>query len=457
MLFNSLEFLFVYLPIVAVTYFLLNARISPAAGRSWLAVASIFFYGYWDFRYVPLLAASIAMNFLVGRRIAAAVGGDKRSWLIGGICGNLAILVYYKYTGFFLGTLNAAVGLELAMPNIVLPLGISFFTFTQIAYLVDAYSEKIPAYSFASYTLFVSYFPHLLAGPILHHAQMMPQFGDSGRARFDANRFCAGLALFAAGIAKKMLIADQVAPLANAGFHNVQALAFGPAWMAAIAYTIQIYFDFSGYTDMARGISKMFNIELPVNFNSPYQARNLQDFWQRWHMTLSRFLRDYVFFSIGGGRRHPLAPYAATVVTFAIAGLWHGANWTFVVWGLLNGLGIVLVRQTPFQLPAFAARTLTFVSVTVLWVWFRATSVVDAWHMTGTMLGRDGLSLSGYPEKPLLLIMTGALFFVWFVPSSQKLLDRPKWTPQWQVALGILLALSIASFEHASEFLYFNF
>ena len=454
MLFNSLEFLFVYLPIVAVTYFLLAGRISHAAGRCWLAAASFFFYGYWDARYVPLLAASILFNFFVGRRISART--HAKAWLIAGIVGNLAALTYYKYTGFFVSSLNAATGSDLNVPNIILPLGISFFTFTQIAYLVDAHSEKIPAYRFYDYALFVSYFPHLLAGPILHHAQMMPQFANAARIRFDANRFSAGLALFIGGIAKKMLIADQVAAIANEGFRNAQSLTFGPAWAAAIAYTIQIYFDFSGYTDMARGISKMLNIELPINFNSPYQARNLQDFWQRWHITLSRFLRDYVFFTVGGARRHPIAPYAATVFTFTIAGLWHGANWTFVIWGLLNGIGIVLVRLTPWQMPTLAARALTFTSATMLWVWFRAASVSDAWRMTGTMLGRDGFTTQ-LPEKPMLLVMTGALLFAWFVPNSQKLLERPLWTPLWRVALGVLLALSIASLEHASEFLYFNF
>ncbi len=382
MLFNSFEFLFVYLPIVALGYFLLAGKHSHAAGRGWLAVASFFFYGCWDARYVTLLAGSVVFNFLVARQISAR--WHAKAWLIFGIAGNLAALTYYKYTGFFVSSLNAASGTSLSVPNIVLPLGISFFTFTQIAYLVDAHSEKIPNYRFYDYALFVSYFPHLLAGPILHHAQMMPQFNDAARMRFDANRFSAGLALFIGGIAKKMLIADRVAAIANEGFRNAQTLTFGPAWAAAIAYSIQIYFDFSGYTDMARGISKMLNIELPVNFNSPYQARNLQDFWQRWHITLSRFLRDYVFFTIGGARRHPIAPYAATILTFTIAGLWHGANWTFVIWGLMNGIGIVLVRLTPWQMPLLAARAVTFTSATILWVWFRAVSVPDAWRMTGT-------------------------------------------------------------------------
>lgn len=442
MLFNSFEFLFAFLPAVCVVYFALGY----GWGRLWLLLASFFFYGYWEIRYVPLLAASVLFNFFVGKRVRGSA-----AWLAFGILGNVAALAYYKYTGFFLTSLNAAAGWQLTVPAILLPLGISFFTFTQIAYLIDASSEKIPDYTLVDYALFVSYFPHLLAGPILHHAQMMPQFSNETRSRFDMDRFSAGLSLLAAGLVKKILIADLVAPVATEGFRNPASLTLVTAWIAALAYTAQIYFDFSGYTDMARGVSKMLNIDLPINFNSPYQARNLQDFWQRWHMTLSKFLRDYVFYAVGGSKRHL---YFATIATFAIAGLWHGANWTFVIWGLLNGFGIVLVRLTPWTLPVWLARALTFVSVTLLWVWFRAASVTDAWAMWRIML-------TGTPSlpawQPVLALLGGALVFAWFAPNSQKLFDRPVLAPAWRVALGLLTAYSIASLQNASEFLYFNF
>jgi alginate O-acetyltransferase complex protein AlgI len=448
MLFNSFEFLFAFLPIVCVVYFLLTRSVHHTAGRLWLALASFFFYGYWDLRYVPLLLGSVMFNFYAGKR---ARGSSL--WLAAGILANLAALGYYKYTGFFL----SSVGWNLPIPSIVLPLGISFFTFTQIAYLVDASTEKIPDYSFIDYALFVSYFPHLLAGPILHHAQMMPQFANPDRARFDADRFSAGISLLAAGLVKKILVADLVAPLATAGFQNASTLGFSAAWVAALAYTVQIYFDFSGYTDMARGASKILNIELPINFNSPYQARNLQDFWQRWHITLSRFLRDYVFFRVGGAKRDPGALYFATIATFTIAGLWHGANWTFVIWGLLNGLGIVLVRLMPVQLPVWLARPLTFLSVTLLWVWFRAANLTDAWAITRAMLSPGGsLALPVAGMLPLALLAAG-LLFAWFAPNSQKLFDRPVLAPAWRVALGLLTAYSIASLQNASQFLYFNF
>ena len=445
MLFNSFEFLFAFLPVVCVVYFGLARVASPRVARCWLAAASFGFYAYWDVRYVPLLAGSVVFNFFTARR----------RWLVVGILGNIAALGYYKYTGFFLTSLNSAAGLHLTVPAIILPLGISFFTFTQIAYLVDACREKIRHYDFVDYALFVSYFPHLLAGPILHHAQMMPQF--AGPVRFNMDRFSAGVSLFAVGLAKKILVADIVAPIATQGFSNAATLTFGPAWIAALAYTIQIYFDFSGYTDMARGASKMLGIELPINFNSPYQARNLQDFWQRWHITLSRFMRDYLFYNVGGGSRTVAMRYLATIVTFTIAGLWHGANWTFVIWGLLNGVGIVAVRLFPIQLPAWLARAVTFVTVTLLWVWFRAANVSDAWHMCSTMLGGKGWLVGLQVPQTTLALMAAALLVAWLAPNSQKLFDRPVIAPVWRVALGILLAVSIASLQHASEFLYFNF
>ncbi len=441
MLFNSFEFLFAFLPLVCLAYFALSRWTSHRLARAFLTLASFGFYAYWDIRFVPLLLASVVFNFAIGRSI-------NRVTLAVGILGNLTALSYFKYTNFFLHTHY----------DIVLPLGISFFTFTQIAYLVDSYTEKTPAYSFVDYALFVSYFPHLLAGPILHHGQMMPQFENPARARFDMDRFSAGLSLLAVGLAKKVLIADLIAPVASEGFRNASTIGFAAAWIAALAYTVQIYFDFSGYTDMARGASKMLNIELPINFNSPYQARNLQEFWQRWHITLSRFLRDYVFFNVGGaaGRNSAMAPYAATIVTFGLAGLWHGANWTFVVWGLLNGIGIVIVRLFPMQFPVWLARASTFASVTLLWVWFRAANVADAWRMSGVMLGSDGLS--GITVAPVTLaLLASALVIACFAPNSQKLFERPVLGPAWRIALGLLFAWSIASLQNASEFLYFNF
>lgn len=437
MIFNSFEFLFLFLPLAIAVYFALNRWASHTSGRIWLTAASIFFYAWWDVRFVALLAASVLFNYAAGKRCR------RRAWLITGIVGNLAALVYFKYAGFFFGA-----------TGIVLPLGISFFTFTQIAYLVDVYTgDADPAkYSFADYALFVTYFPHLLAGPILHHGEMLTQFVNPARARCDADRFASGLALLAAGLAKKVLVADQLAPCVNQGFASPAALAFDQAWLTALAYSAQIYFDFSGYTDMARGMSKMLNIELPINFNSPYQARSLQDFWQRWHITLSRFLRDYVFFPLGGVQH----PYLATLATFAIAGLWHGANWTFIVWGVLNGVGVAIARLWPYKMPTALARAITFLSVTWLWVWFRATTLQDAWILTKTMLApKLPQTWAAMPER--LWLLAAALLIAWLVPNTQKLFERRTLAPIWSVALGLLLALSVTFLQNATEFLYFNF
>ncbi|BDC49530.1 alginate O-acetyltransferase [Bryobacterales bacterium F-183] len=436
MIFNSFEFLFLFLPLAIALYLALNHWASHYAGRVWLTVASVFFYAWWDARFVALLAASVLFNYVVGKQCRS------RAWLVAGITGNLAALVYFKYAGFFFGA-----------TGIVLPLGISFFTFTQIAYLVDVHRRDAdPAkYGFIDYALFVTYFPHLLAGPILHHGEMLPQFVNSTRATFSAERFAPGLALLAAGLAKKVLIADQLSPFVATGFGNLSVLNFSQSWLTALAYTAQIYFDFSGYTDMARGMSKMLNIELPINFNSPYQARNLQDFWQRWHITLSRFLRDYLFFPIGGARH----PYVATLITFAVAGLWHGANWTFIVWGILNGVGVVLARLWPYPLPALLARALTFLSVTWLWVWFRAANLTDAWVITKAMLQPAFTQAANLPSTIWLLAI--ALPIAWLVPNTQKLFERQSLTPAWRIALGLLLALSVTFLQHATEFLYFNF
>ena len=437
MIFNSFEFLFLLLPLAIAAYFALNRWASHYAGRIWLTVASVFFYAWWDARFVALLAASVVFNYVVGRHC------KSRAWLIAGIVGNLAALVYFKYAGFFFG-----------VTGIVLPLGISFFTFTQIAYLADIYTNDVdPAkYGFGDYALFVTYFPHLLAGPILHHGEMLPQFVNPDRARYNPERFSTGLALLAAGLAKKVLIADQLAPYIAQSFANAPALQFEQAWLAALAYSAQIYFDFSGYTDMARGMSKMLNIELPINFNSPYQARSLQDFWQRWHITLSRFLRDYLFFPLGGVQH----PYLATLVTFAIAGLWHGANWTFIVWGILNGVGVAISRLWPYRMPTGLARAITFITVTWLWVWFRAANLHDAWMMTKAMVHpRLSPPWTAMPER--LWLLAAALLIAWLVPNTQKLFERRTLTPAWGVALGLLLALSVTFLQNATEFLYFNF
>ncbi|HWW71706.1 MAG TPA: MBOAT family O-acyltransferase, partial [Duganella sp.] len=338
MLFNSLSFLLLYLPVVYAGYCLL-AHWRPRWTAGWLALASLFFYGYWDARYLPLLLASILFNYRCGLRIAAG-GGRRKRWLVFALAANLSLLAYYKYANFFIDSLNHVAGAHLPGWAVVLPIGISFFTFTQIAFLVDCHRGLAGEYRFTHYTLFVSYFPHLIAGPVLHHKEMMPQFDT--RPAPNAADFAVGISIFVMGLAKKIFLADPLSVLVAPVFGAGAEPQLIEAWIGALAYTMQLYFDFSGYSDMAIGLSRLFGVKLPLNFNSPYQAANIGEFWRRWHMTLSRFLRDYLYVPLGGNRSGQPARYRNLMLTMILGGLWHGAGWTFVAWGGLHGLYLVL-------------------------------------------------------------------------------------------------------------------
>lgn len=400
MLFTSAAFFWGYLPMVFLGYYLLGRR-SPVWAASWLFFASVAFYGYWIPEFTLLLMGSIIWNFWVGSTIgkldslAVAPGnrGRARCWLIAGISVDLAVLAYFKYVGFFIANINALLNLDWSIGNIILPIGISFFTFTQIAFLADVFQTGTKEYRFIHYGLFVTYFPHLIAGPVLHHAQMMPQFKESSTYRLNLQNVSAGMFIFAIGLFKKIVLADGVSPYADAVF-AASAAGHQPdlieAWIGALAYTFQLYFDFSGYSDMAIGLSWMFNVRLPYNFDSPYKALNIADFWRSWHMTLSAFLRDYLYIPLGGNRKGPLHRNINLMVTMVLGGLWHGANWTFVFWGTLHGGYLVInhafqkpsgkrmaaLRGTiPFKLFAWC---LTFVSVVIAWVFFRASDFPSA-------------------------------------------------------------------------------
>src|SRR6516225_4328018 len=344
MLFSSYTFLFQFLP-ATILAFLAARRHSPRAGILVLAGASLFFYGAWKPVYLLLLIASVAMNFSLGLGMEDA----QRRPVIGafGVALNLLVLCYFKYTGFILGTISTVSGIPLRFSDIVLPLGISFFTFQQIAYLVDIMRGAKVERDIVSYTLFVCFFPHLIAGPLVHHAEMIPQFKRSriGRSGALAAR---GLAIFAAGLFKKVVIADNLAQFASPAFAHLDAggsITTSWAWLAILAYTLQIYFDFSGYSDMAIGLALLFGIRLPVNFRSPYKAFSIIEFWRRWHITLSRFLRDYLYIPLGGNRFGVGRRYLNLMLTMLLGGLWHGAGWTFLIWGGLHGLYLVVNHQ----------------------------------------------------------------------------------------------------------------
>src|SRR2546423_7585115 len=393
MLFSSYTFLFQFLP-ATVLAFAAARRHSPRTGIMVLAGASLFFYGAWRPVYRFLLIASIAVNFALGLRMEDPL----RRRAIGslGVALNLAGLCYFKYTNFIFDSLNTMPGAPLPFVNIILPLGISFFTFQQIAYLVDVMRGAKVERDIVSYPLFVSFFPHLIAGPLVHHAEMIPQFkrGRTGRLAVLAAR---GLPIFAAGLFKKVVIADNLAQFASPVFAHLDAGGGIPtswAWLATLAYTLQIYFDFSGYSDMAIGLALLFGIRLPLNFNSPYRSLSIIDFWRRWHMTLSRFLRDYLYIPLGGSRHGPLRRHLNLMITMLLGGLWHGASWTFVVWGGLHGAYLQInhawrhvVAKSP-RLQRLLARypraaalcgwALTFSAVVVAWVCFRSASLSAA-------------------------------------------------------------------------------
>lgn len=501
MLFNSPAFILAFLPLTLALFFAIGRHHRPAAA-AFLALASLFFYGWWDVRYVPLLCASIALNFGVGSRIiACSIAEDRanaRRWLIFGIVADLALLAYYKYSDLALATYNQLADTAYPALEIVLPLGISFFTFTQIAYLVDAYQGKAREYSAVHYGLFVTYFPHLIAGPILHHRQMMPQFERADVYRCIPQRLAEGGAIFMLGLAKKVVLADRFGEFAGGGFAAVasgQEITLFAAWGAVLCYTFQLYFDFSGYSDMAIGLGRMMGIELPRNFASPYKATSIIDFWRRWHMTLSAFLREYLYIPLGGNRQGPVRRHLNLMLTMLLGGLWHGANWTFVVWGGLHGLFLVInhlwreavarLRLHGIPWPDRALRpvywALTFLGVMVAWVFFRADSFDAAMLMLRAMSGDFGVALPGQVLQMLpplqghvqamgkvpfladgtvmgfveLVGMLGLGFFAALMMPT--VLDMSLRLRRLLVVLSAALVIQRIAFGRASEFLYFQF
>jgi alginate O-acetyltransferase complex protein AlgI len=407
MIFSSPEFVFLFLPVAFFGYFLLNRIRLVVLGKSWLVALSLFFYGYWSIYYLPLLLSSIFFNYLVGTALSSNPRASRRFLLTTGIVVNLAMLGYFKYADFLIENANFAFNADYILPELLLPLGISFFTFTQIAYLVDSFRGEAKEYNFLNYALFVTFFPHLIAGPILHHREMMSQFESRWTLAVRYRNILLGLFIFSAGLFKKVVIADTFATWANAGFDGQRALDFFSAWATSLSYTFQLYFDFSGYSDMAIGAALLFNIWLPINFNSPYKALDIQDFWRRWHMTLSRYLRDYLYIPLGGNRSSAARVYANLMATFLLGGLWHGASWMFVIWGALHGAALVVHRAwngLGLSLPAPFAWLLTFSFVNITWVVFRAKTPDDALRVIHGMADIESvlnLPVSAIPTSSL--------------------------------------------------------
>lgn len=442
MLFNSHLFILVFLPVCLGVYLLLVQQGWRRLSFDWLVVASLFFYGWWKWTNLPLLLGSLIFNYSVGTWLSRADRGKRSQALLAfGVTANLVFLGYFKYTNFFLGTVNSLFGANWTFVHVVLPLGISFITFQKIAYLVDSYQGLTRGYGFRDFCLFVSFFPQLIAGPIVHHSELMPQFRehDKGPGWEDIS---VGLSLFVMGLAKKVLIADVFAGYAAPVFDAAKGaggLGCTAAWAGVLAYTLQIYFDFSAYSDMAIGAGRLFGIRLPLNFNSPYKATNIADFWHRWHMTLSRFLRDYLYIPLGGNRKGPRRRYVNLMLTMLLGGLWHGAGWTFVAWGALHGAYLAVyhgwnawhqpagtVKPVPSQLGVWSGRLVTFLAVILAWVFFRAENWNSSVRLLQAMVGLQGWAsaVPAYDLSRALRWIACFLPVVWWLPNSHEILAR---------------------------------
>ncbi|THB78634.1 MAG: MBOAT family protein [Desulfobulbaceae bacterium] len=511
MLFNSFLFIFFFLPVTLVVYYRLADSGFRSSAIAWLVICSLFFYGWWNPPYLLLIICSILVNFTIGRglqRIAA--GAAKKLLLTVGIAFNLSLLGYFKYANFFIDQLNVIFTTGVKLEPIMLPLAISFFTFQQIAYLVDVYRSDVQKYRFLHYCLFVTFFPQLIAGPIVQHHEMFPQFARLTQSNERLKQLSFGMVLFLIGLSKKVLFADSLALYASPIFDGAErmvALSFWEGWSGALAYSLQLYFDFSGYSDMALGLAKMMNINLPINFNSPYKATSIIDFWRRWHITLSRFLRDYLYIPLGGNRVARPRYYTNLFLTMLLGGIWHGAGWTFVIWGALHGFCLIINhlwrsgckallgpdrKSTPIGI--FCGRVLTLLCVIIGWVFFRAESVEGAWYLLGVMLGTNGFGVPQDLADQLVYLQqlvhtfgiigseSGLRIDLWsgmqlifllglvalFFPNSNQLIeDNGKWFTFSRYLLSKPLLTGIAgsslffyvfiNLSREAEFLYFNF
>ena len=493
MLFNSYEFIFLYLPTVFLVFFGLARFYEQRVAPFWLVLASFYFYGWWDWHYVPLLFVSICFNYCIGERIRR--GNGRKGWLVAGIIGNLSLLGYFKYTGFFLSTINALAGsVVFDVPHIILPLGISFFTFTQTAYLLNVYGRgtnlcREKQVGFLEYCEFVTIFPHLIAGPIIDHRKIIPQFVDISNYHLDYKNVSVGLMLFSIGLFKKVFIADSLSPWVGNLFSRADTLSFFEAWLAAIGYTFQLYFDFSGYSEMAIGLGRVFNLDFPVNFNSPYQARSIIDFWRRWHMTLGLWVKEYLYIPMGGNRQGEWFKMRNLFLCMLLIGFWHGAGWTFILWGILHGTLLVinhLWRRLNIAFPHIVNWGITFLCVMICWIFFRADNFHDAIAILKAMTDVNHIVLPAGGRIEKLFVSCDILrnFGVVFLPmkgvqgvSFTKfavmvcilgvLLAKTKNPLMWKLEpsfkwMTIIVVMFYSSIwfmfrSGASEFLYFQF
>jgi alginate O-acetyltransferase complex protein AlgI len=464
MLFNSIEFLFVFLPVTIFVYFALNHHRYYREAKAWLFVASLFFYGWWNPKYLLLINSSVITNFLVARAIARETGARQRkALLIFGLLFNIGLLAYYKYADFFIVNFNSALGTDYNLVNIILPLGISFYTFQQIAFLADSYKGLVKDFDLIYYGAFVTFFPQLISGPISHHKEIMPQMLDAERARVNPDNVAKGIFVFNMGLAKKIIIADTFGTVATRGYANFEILDQAQSWITSFAYTVQLYFDFSGYSDMALGLGLLFNINIPINFKSPHKSANIQQFYRRWHITLSSFMREYIYIPLGGNKNGELRTNINLLITFIIGGLWHGANWTFVVWGALNGLALVIHRlyqKAKIGMNPYLAIGITFLFVMIVRIFFRAEGFDVASTVLKTMFGVRETEFSfalvtSFYDAPIWLAGVVLLF----MPNSNEMAERFSPSIKYAAFMVVLILINGVFMNSVSKqpFLYFDF
>lgn len=492
MLFNSYIFILLFLPLSLTGWFLLNKTKSEILPKIFLLGMSLWFYAYFNIKYLPIIVISIIANYLLYLVMKKT---DKkalrRTMFWTGMILNIGILFYYKYLGFFTENINALFKSDFTVVNLVLPLGISFFTFQQVSFVIDSYKNEVPDYSILDYALFVSYFPQLIAGPIVLHDEVIPQFADKNNKKLNAENFSKGIYAFAFGLAKKVLIADTLGNFANVGFADIPSLNSTTALLSMLAYTVQIYFDFSGYCDMATGIGYMFNIKLPMNFNSPYKALDMEDFWKRWHITLTRFLTKNLYIPLGGNRKGKVRTYINQFIVFVVSGIWHGANWTFILWGAINGIAVIFsklvnpkVKKAKKKVP-FLFWIVTFAFINIAWIYFRADSISLANQMIAKIfsfdfgaVGDTFLNSVMTSEFALVSRIAGAfvpafnsiysyllliIMFAFAVFASAKLKNTNERIENFKPTVFrcllscVLIGWSVISLSGVSTFLYFNF
>ena len=475
MVFSSFPFILLFLPIVLVGYYALSYLKNDTYQRLFIILASLFFYGYQNVNYLVLILASIAVNYIIAIAIQKTKENKAKGLLALGVLFNVALIGYYKYYDFFIENINLVAGTDFALKHIMLPLGISFFTFQQLSFLVSVYQGEEKVERLRDYALFVLFFPQLVAGPIVLYSEMIPQFKDSQRRYFNAENFAAGLYIFSMGLFKKAVLVDTLCVFADNGF-AMDHLGMAAAWATTLSYTLQIYFDFSGYSDMAVGLGKLFNIDIPFNFLSPYQSESITQFWRKWHITLGRALSTYVYKPLGGNRKGIVRTCINLLLTFLVSGFWHGASWTFIFWGGLHGVFMVIERllgKRREAIPRVIRIFVTFMIVNALWVLFRAESVEQTIEIYRGMLAFDSINLTqlnvvmgetaniNFPVAFDILYIGCMIVFLLFVvfgcKNSAACLER--YTPNKKTALAAaaLFAVGFMCMSRESVFIYFNF